>query len=209
MTMRSGATRTRALRGVSLIEMMVVIAILGIMAAIATPQLLPILKKSRLNTDAESVASFMNAVRERAIAKNRCYRVQVVGGRTLTADERNSGDCASTVNLTTIDGWNAASQRLTAEPGSTFLFAGADANSTTGTLASDIIFRPSGRLRGDNDLNTVDDRIRIRITQTGLANEQKHVVVMGSGRICVIHVSGVPPAMTPANASNDCTLAIP
>lgn len=199
--------RPRALRGVTLIEMMVVIALLGVMGAIAAPQLLPIVKKARMNSEGEAVASFLNAVRERAIAKNRCFRV-IVTASLLTAEERDSGDCATSLTLTGIDGWNTASSRLVADKGTTYTYAATDCASCTGTLSSDIIFRPSGRLRGDNDLSTTDDRIRIRVQQATL-NEEKDVVVMGSGRICVIHIAGTPPSMATPNARNDCNLAIP
>lgn len=207
---RTRTPRTpRAPRGVTLIEMMVVIAILGVLAAIAAPQLLPIMKRSRLNSEAESVASFLHGVRERAIAKNRCYRV-LVRTDALTAEERDSGDCASTVSLTN-DGWNAASSRLVAEAGTrfTYLQATPDCLSCTATPDTDIVFRPSGRLRGDNDLVISDDKVRIHVTQSGLT-EHKTVVIMASGRTCVIHHAGaVAGPMTPATANNDCNLAIP
>lgn len=199
----------KRLRGVSLIEMMVVVAILAVMSAVAAPQLLPITKKARLASEAESVASYLNTVRERAIAKNRCHRVLVSAtGTQLSTEERNSADCATGLTLP-FDNWIAAQGRLIADKGTTFSFTDpADCATCTGGAATDIVFRPSGRLRGDNDVATTDDRVRIRVIQSGLT-ETKNVIVMGNGRICVVHLTAAPATMLTATALTDCNLANP
>jgi prepilin-type N-terminal cleavage/methylation domain-containing protein len=210
-------------RGVSLIEMMVVVAILAIMAALAAPQMLPITKKLRLAGEAEAVASFLDTVRRRAMAVNRCYRVQVinvaVNTPTLTVEERNSGDCAT--GHLTVDGWTQKKSHIP-EKGTRL-----DSNLPTNchlcgsdtTAATAIVFRPSGRLRGTNTLDPTQGRARIRVSLfSGLPGEEKDVIIMQSGRICVVSVTGFdatysttapPTAMATASNLNDCTLAIP
>ena len=63
--------------GFSLLEMMVVSAIIGIVAAIAIPQALSALKGYRLHSDATSIASYVNLARMRSASQYAPYRLVV------------------------------------------------------------------------------------------------------------------------------------
>jgi Tfp pilus assembly protein FimT len=202
---RRASTR-RALRGASLIEMMTVVVLLSLMAAVAAPNMFPLVQKTRLGGEAEAVASFLFAVRARAMADGRCYRVQVTaGGKRITTERRNSGDC---VDLTK-DGWTPSPLLMIAETAITYRLAD-PTDVVTKSAANDLlVFRPNGRLYGDGDLDASDDRARIVVDNSNVA-ESRSVIVNGTGRVCVIPSTALlPPAMTPATAANDCDRHIP
>ncbi len=79
--------RPTASHGFSVIEMLVVLGILGLVAAIGVPSLLNQLSKVRLEAAAADVANLMRQTRLRAIRDNQQYTVQVNGvnvdGQTL------------------------------------------------------------------------------------------------------------------------------
>jgi prepilin-type N-terminal cleavage/methylation domain-containing protein len=58
--------RSRAESGVTLIEMIVVVALIGLMAAIAFPAVASGLDSIRLNSASDSIVSFLNAALDRA-----------------------------------------------------------------------------------------------------------------------------------------------
>jgi prepilin-type N-terminal cleavage/methylation domain-containing protein len=83
------------MRGFSLIEVMVAVAILGIFAALAVPSLLPEVHKAQLNGAAESAAGFLARARAEAMLSKRCVRVRVDAGppTELVMERINSFDC--------------------------------------------------------------------------------------------------------------------
>lgn len=204
--------RRRGPKGVSLLELLIVVAILGIATAMAVPNLMPTVAGHRLHAQTLAVTGFVDTIRRRAIADGRCYRIYQSDPTnpksSLVAERRNSSDC---VNLATpsTGGWTHAAV-LSSESGTTFSIE----SRLPATLPSPfldtalspkekhhVIFRPNGRLWGDGDLDTSDDGARINVSSPN-ARETRAVVVNSIGRVCARNygVSTTAPAVGNAGA---------
>lgn len=178
----------RRLRGVTLLEMMVVVAMLGILAALAVPNVQPAVRRAKLRGAAEEIAGFLDDARHRATSQGRCFRVRVVGSNTLLMERRSSVDC---VNITE-DTWEPA-ERTRPMPGFTLTPTSVPA------LGDDVmfIFRPSSRLRGFGDRTTTAYGARIVISTSDGA-EQGAVTVTRMGRVCAaISINPLPALAAP------------
>lgn len=171
---------------------MVVVAMLGVLAALAIPNLIPMTQQVRLQGDAARVAAFLEAVRARALAEQRCFMV-TVSGRHVFASRRASPDC---VNLG-ADAWDSGTLSMTVENGTTLRLGSADALPVGLPADQRMILRPNGRLRGDGDLDPSEEIARIVVGQTGLPAQ--HVVLVTSFlRVCVIPGAAAAPALSTA-----------
>jgi Tfp pilus assembly protein FimT len=179
--------------------MMIVVVIVGVVAAIAVPNLSPLVKRQRLKGKAEAVASVLDRGRRLAYAHGRCTQVTSTGSAlelekpdpTVASSQGN--DCTqlngSGVAATSLSNMNwKRVQRLPAD--GTLTFNLDDTNGLT-----EIIFRPSGRLRGDGDLATTDDGARIDVNYPELG-EGWLVKVTPAGRICKQSYFGAAPAQS-------------
>lgn len=183
--------RRRAGRAFTLIETMVVIAILGVIMALAVPNLLPMIQQVRLHGDTERVAAFLASVRARALAEQRCYMI-TVSGRNIFAARRSSPDC---VNLG-ADSWaSPATMSTTVERGTTLRLGPGDALPSGLVADQRMIFRPNGRLRGDGDLDPTEEIARIVVGQANLTRENV-VLVTSFLRICTIPGAATAPTLT-------------
>lgn len=163
-----------------------VLAIVAIITAIAAPAMLPMLRATQLQGAAAEVAAFVELARRSAVTSGRCQRIIEVGG-ALRQDELSSPDC---VNL--IDPWNTGRRTFRAEPMVTLTFNGQALAGVPDDEA--LIFRPSGRLRGDADLDTSDDGMRIIVQVSGIADQARIVRITPTGRICVLTMAEPVPA---------------
>lgn len=80
--------RKRIEAGFSMLELLVVLLMMGIIAAIAIPAAYNSLKGYRLHSDATAIASYLNVVRMKAASQYAPYRLVVnVGGGTYTMEK--------------------------------------------------------------------------------------------------------------------------
>lgn len=164
------------------------ISILGVMAAVAVPNLLPLVHAGKLSGTALQVAGFVDSTRTRAVAEGRCYRLKVVGA-SLVQERRTGTDC---VNLSE-ESWEGPLRALPI-PGATFAIASTVADDATDGANHRLVFRPSSRLRGDGDLDVTDDHARVSIRLAGVEGSST-VEIMATGRTCTRKFPGSPPAV--------------
>jgi type II secretory pathway pseudopilin PulG len=184
----------------TLLETMVVIALLGVLVAIASPDLVRQLHKARVNAAAEQLAGLVDAARSEAMASKRCARVYVAGAGTRIVIERlNSFDCDQSpetafridgrpvapnttwtlVKEELVDGWENVLASIEVVP--TELIGTPPG---AGAVVAEVRFRPNGRVWGQNS-NLDDDDAILAIRHRRLA-EVKRVLVEGNGLLCVL-----------------------
>lgn len=193
------ARRSTAVAGFSLIETMVVVALLGILAAIGLPRLQEVHRLEQLNAAADAVAGMGTRAQLVAMAERRCVRlfIDAANPRRLVMEKLNSFDCdtspgAPFIDNTTATTWIELSSHVLEQPGIALSFAGAEAPPPTspgpgsGAVTKEIRFRPSGRLYA-NDTNVTNDDGAITITHVTLpAATSKKVLFEAHGRICTL-----------------------
>lgn len=169
-----------------MIEVMIVVAIVGILASLAVPSLLGVAKVNKVRSAVQEVAAVLDEARARAGAENRCFRVRATTTRALVIERRSTVDCTDL----TLDGWDAAVRTL--QLPNDFTLTTSD---TAGVTANDrIVFRPSGRLRGSGALTTTEygARVHVKLNST---NEVAVVDVTRMGRICASTKGSSAPAL--------------
>ena len=80
--------------GFTLLEMMIVVAIMGILSAIATPNLMDYMAERRLNGAARMVMSDLMAARQKAVTQNNEFKVFFSANQyqyTILDDDDNDG----------------------------------------------------------------------------------------------------------------------
>lgn len=201
-------------RGFSLIEVMVVVAILGVMAALAAPVLLFEVQKANLQASSDTIAAFIVRAQNEAMVSRRCVRVRVTGPRQLTAERLNTFDCDNDpVTASKIDGsasvflpvgvLNLESKNISVIFDNTGGSQVPDeCDPAPGTASGfELRFRPNGRVFSNDGVATDDDAVFVvthaGILQAGNANRQK-ILVNGNGLLCVLK-RGIDPAGTAPN----------
>jgi prepilin-type N-terminal cleavage/methylation domain-containing protein len=174
-----------AFRGVTLVEMMIVVGIVGVIASLAVPNLGPVVKQQKIKGKTEEAAALVDRARRLAHATGRCHAVTVVGVN-LVLQETTGTEAANCVDLTT-PGWSTIA-RVVPDGGTVFTInAGSDP----------IIMRPNGRLRGNANLSVTDDQARIDISHPAL-DRGWLVKVTPLGRVCKsAWLGSIPATSTP------------
>jgi prepilin-type N-terminal cleavage/methylation domain-containing protein len=193
-----GRQRTRAF---SLIEVAVVVAILGVAASLAIPNLLPLVHQAQIEGAQDGAANFLARARAEAMLSKRCVRVTRAGSVSLLAERFNTFDCeAATPGGPFIDNTNATPFLLfdafkPESPNVTFTITTFPA-ATAAT--NEIRFRPSGRVFS-NDASVTNDDAVIALTHGKLtgAKGTARILIEGNGLICTIKRGSVPAGTSP------------
>lgn len=208
----SARHRRPALQGVSLLEVMVVVAMIGILSAMAVPQLLPVAQRAELSGAAHAVASFVAAAQMEAISRRRCVRVRIAATGNdvqdqLVSEVLNTFDCD--VNPATAPKIDADAalwvplQNLYLDKKSLLVAfdpAPPETNPGPGGDVPELRFRPSGRLFSKN-LDVVKDDGVLKVTHQ-VSGASKKILVESHGPLCVLPENVTPTAN--AGGGYDC-----
>jgi prepilin-type N-terminal cleavage/methylation domain-containing protein len=209
----SAAVDLAACRAFTLIEVMVVVAMLSIIAALAVPELQPEVKKAQLEGAADSIAAFISAARTDAITSRRCVRIRIVSTarpHRLVAEALNTRDCdmdpesAPRIVNPAADGgqtnlWLPLRDLPLPAAAMTVEFDPAPSDSSAVNVAAgstsgdELRWRATGRIFSANTLVN-DDDAAFRITHERLAapGNVKFVVAESQGLICTVPRGDVP-----------------
>lgn len=186
-------------RAFSLLETMIVVAMLGVIATLAVPNLQPMLKSEGLVAAGASVAGFVTQARVRAMTDRRCVRVRIdsaTNPAVLVAEKLNAFDCenpSAPLIESTAPLWTEVA-RLRLEQETLVLSLAPAPSDTPGELR----FRPSGRLfSADDDLNDDDAIVQVRQPALPPSLNLIRVVVDAPGPVCAL-----PPGAAASGAGN-------
>lgn len=210
---------TQTVRGFSLLEAMITIAILTVVSALATPQLLPEVKKAQLDGSAEAVAAFVHGARTDAISMGRCVRVRIESAQPpkLVAEVLNTFDCdgataflptetQTPLNAPKIDAaaplWIHVRELILPSPALKLDFAPAPFDSDGTRVAAgstgstqELRWRPTGRIYS-RDTALFNDDAALKLSHTTLANDDpasfKIIVVEAQGLMCTLPRGVIP-----------------
>ncbi len=80
------AAKSPKQHGFTMIEMLIVMAIIGIMAVFAVIQIVPAVRNARAESAIQTVAGWMRRTQERAVDERRVYRLSFIAPGTLQVD---------------------------------------------------------------------------------------------------------------------------
>ncbi len=183
--------KTKHNDGFSLVELMVVLAILGLLGIIAAPSLMQGIPRYRVDSAAKALATEMQLARLRAIAKNNKHKVTFNADNTILIEEVEFDEVTLINSVKTISlGVNGTDYRgvnlyrnATAASADLFIEAG-NAIAQFGPDDDDfVIFLPNGQttfsgefyLIPSGDVGSEDSRIRaIQVLRAGLVRKLRY-----------------------------------
>lgn len=202
-------------RAFSLIEVMIVVAIIAVLSAIALPNLLPEVNKAHVNGSADVVAAVLARARGEAMLSKRCVRVWIDSTNThrIVTERLNTFDCdvapatfPAGFGGVGLDGvaqvWSPLASSvldapsvvlsMLASPSDTTACStasGSVAGTPAGFSCAHIIFRPNGRI-WTQDADADDDAV-INVAHPGVTLS-KNILINSNGLICTYRLGEAP-----------------
>lgn len=161
------------MRAFTLLEMLVILAVLGVVAAMSLPDLTPVVRRTELRGAVGDTAAMLERARREARTSGRCLQVRVETG-ALVLERSGTPRCTAFTVL----------ERMRPVPGITVALEAA-----TGAAA----FTGGGRLLGDGDLDLEDDGARVSLRSSHFPNQVSYVGITAAGLVCS-RVTSVLPA---------------
>ncbi len=196
-------------RGFTLLELMVTLAIAGILVGLVAPSQAPAALESQLSKEAENVASLLAFAQTVAMTERRCVRVVRSTARRLVVERLNALDCdGDPAGLPTADGsastWTQVSALDVGSPDVAVTWHHIPTETGAGFVAGEpaqLRYRPSGRLFSSDDVLTDDDGVfQLEHARLPAARRTRWVLAEGHGPVCV-----TAPAVPPSGAAPDFT----
>lgn len=176
---RNRAAGIRAEKGFTLIEMMVVIAVMGILLALAAPSFTIYFEKTRTKRAAETMAAFLVNAKSESIKRNATVRVVFQlsgGGATWCAGMTTANTCDCSVTPPTACTLDGVDRTISSTD-----YSGVVLNATSGVDDGDMFTftHKRGTVNGDT--------VRLQSDSSGY---EMRVVVSSIGRIRLCSPSG-------------------
>lgn len=168
-------------KGFTLVEMLVVVALIAILASIGVPSLLNMMNRIRLTRATRDVSIALQAARLKAIAKNRKHKVYFVMGTTdsYVLMTCSAGGACSNASLGAGGGW---APDTTTEYGTTKTLAD-NLDISTPSETFQVIFFPAGT--ATNQDSTFEDQMICIVNTSSTGGIFKIDIRAATGKVLV------------------------
>ncbi len=145
-------------KGFSLVELIIVIAIMAVLMVVLAPQLLRYVESSRLQRDNSGIAEIANAIEIACANEDIAEEIPAAGGTALTISVTRDANGNQILDLANITGAPNLSDELEATLGANVTTASRTYRDATATLSITIINGANGTLviEADNWATEVD-----------------------------------------------------
>ncbi|MDD2919236.1 GspH/FimT family pseudopilin [Rhodoferax sp.] len=178
---------SRPQNGFTMIELVVAMAVLGILMAIAMPSFVETMGNSRIRSVAESVTSGLQFARSEAVRRNEKIRFSL-DSSTGNWTVRRSAD-----NTCVFDGDVLQTRATTSSSTAVVVTTFSDVPATAATTAQVYVYGPNGS-QAQDCMDAVEQFVALRIDSSSLAADDSRDLRLvappvGRARLCDPHVT--------------------